>query len=205
MSDTYTNPAPLEAEEDIFALDEQETISEPEIQEGKSKNVGTRIFAAILAAISVAMFFLPIQVLKGYAAKELSLLNALTDLFGTGSTGKLFGILPSFGVPTEAGIVFYAFVALIVLAFLFSLIAVLSGKSSLLYAATYCLMLGCGAYATCTYTVTAYKGSGAVIDKLCLLVAAASAFVYLVLSFCKAGKRVWANLCRCSLRWHSPS
>ncbi len=204
MSNNYTNPATLEANENVPALNTQETLSAPETKESKKSSVATRIFAAILAALSVAVIFLPIKVLKGFAAEDLSLLNALKDLFGSGSTTKLFGVLPSFAVPDDtvgliAGVVLFVFLLLIALSLVFSLIAVFSGKTGILYAANYFFMIGFGAYAACTYTVTAYKGEGGVIDFVCLGAAAAGALLYFVLSLRKTGKHAWANLVQCIL------
>ncbi|MBQ8290951.1 MAG: hypothetical protein IJX88_00370 [Clostridia bacterium] len=200
MSNTNTKPAELElVEDEVVAIEEVETANETEAPAPKKKNVATRIFSAILAAISVAIFFLPIKIVKGFAAENGSLLNAIKDLFGKGSTAKIFGALPSYTIAGDtvsllAGLVLYAFLAALVVALIFAIIGIFSGKTCCLRTAAYFFTAGFGAYAACTYAVTAYKGKGGVLDIICLGIAAFGAILYLVLAFAKVGKKAVMNL-----------
>ena len=199
MNNTYTNPTPPEVTGlTPPALDTQEQLPETEVQKEK-KSVVFRIFAILLLVISVVAIFLPIKVLKGFDAQDLSLFAAVKDLLGNGSTTKIFNALPSYALPGEtvgvfAAVVFYAFLLMLVLSILFSIIAFFSAKEGILYTANYFFILGFGAYAACTYAVTSYMNHKAVLDIICLGVAGAGALLYFVLSVRKTGKHAWANL-----------
>lgn len=199
MSNTYMNPTPSEAMElTPPALEAQAQLPETEVQKPK-KGLAFRIFALILLVISTAMLFFPIKVLKGFDAQDLSIFAAIKDLLGNGSTLKVFGVLPSYAIPGEtvgvfASVVFYVFLLMVVLSIVFSIITFICGKEGVLYVTNYFFILGFGAYAACTYAVTAYMNHKPVIDLICLGVAAAGALLFFVLSVRKTGKHAWANL-----------
>ncbi len=204
MSNTNTKPAELEVVEEALVapeLDQQlpETETTTEVPAPKKKCVACRIFSAILAAICVAIVFLPIKVMKGFTATGSSVLKTVQDLFGKGSTLKLFGALPSYSVANDTvslltGIVFYVFLLAIVLTLVLGIINIFAGKVGLLRFTTYCIAFGFSAYAICTYGVTAYKNAKGVLDLVCLGVAGATTVMYIVLACAKVGKKAFANV-----------
>ena len=204
MSNTNTKPAELEVVDEALVAPElepqlPETETEAEVPAPKKKCVACRIFSAILSAICVAIIFLPIKIMKGYTATSASLLNAIKDLFGKGSTLKLFGALPSYSVANDTvslltGIVFYVFLLAIVLTLVLGIINIFAGKAGLLRFTAYCAGFGFSAYAICTYGVTTYSGAKGVLDLVCLGVALASTVLYIVLACAKVGKKAFGNV-----------
>ncbi len=165
----------------------------------KKKTAATRIFATLLVAICAAILFLPVQVLKGYVPTKMTLLTAITDLFGGNETSKLFNVLPVFTDTAEvagllAGVAFYAFVAAIAFTVVFALIALISGKSCALRTAAFFFATGFGTYAVCGYALPTIKDTAIGFDFIVLGVAAAGALLYLVLGFARKGKKAVASL-----------
>ena len=109
----------------------------------KKKTAATRIFGALIALLSVAAFFVPVQVLKNaFEPTQMTLLNAVMGLFGGEAVSNVFGVLPVFTDATTvfgmfAGIAFYVLVAGLAFGALFGLFALLSGKTCCLRTATF--------------------------------------------------------------------
>ena len=81
------------------AVPETEAPVEEQPKVKKPKNVASRIFAFLFAAIAVAALFLPYSiVIKANGVNNepvrTSLFNAILGLFNNEATGKLFGFLP---------------------------------------------------------------------------------------------------------------
>ncbi len=165
----------------------------------KKKTAATRIFAVLLVAICAAVFFLPVQVLNGYVPTEMTLLTAITDLFGGKGTSMLFNVLPVFTDTAEvagmlAGVAFYAFVAAIAFTAVFALIALISGKACALRTAAFFFATGFGTYAVCGYALPTIKDTAIGFDFIVLGAAAFGALLYLVLGFARKGKKAFASL-----------
>ena len=161
----------------------------------KKKTAATRIFGLLLAALSVAAFFLPIQVLSGTAFETATLLDTVMALLS--STATAFGVLPVLAdVASLGGLVnalaLYALVAGLFFGAVFGLVALISGKTGALRVASFFLAVG-----ATTYAATAYLFPVAGVAVLDLLVAALAAFgalVYLVLAFKKCGKKTFSKV-----------
>ena len=204
MSNTNTKPAELDAVDEALVAPEleaqlPETETEVPVVAPKKKCAACRIFSAILSAICVAIIFLPIKIMKGYSATSTSLLKAIKDLFGKGSTLKLFGALPSYSVANDTvslltGIIFYVFLLAIVLTIILGIINIFTGKVGLLRFTAYCAGFGFSAYAICTYGVTTYSGAKGVLDLVCLGVAGFATIMYIVLASVKVGKKAFGNI-----------
>ena len=203
MSNTNTNPVVYDVapEDENPVLPEVQETPETE-QQPQKKNVAARIFAAILAAISVAIVFLPIKVLKGTALEGVSLFNAVKDLFAADGASKLFGVLPTYAnIDTffgkVAGVAFYVLPLMLVLAIVFGVIAVFCGKKApaLLRVTAYFFTLGFGVYAITTLYVSYLNNGFAVadLDYITLGLTLVGAIVYFVTAATKVGKVAWVN------------
>lgn len=158
----------------------------------KKKTAATRIFGLLLAILSVAAFFLPIQVLTGTAFEKATLLDTVTALLSSTAT-PAFGVLPVLAdVATLGGLVnalsLYVLVAGLALGALLGLIALISGKSGALRAATFFFVVGAANYAATAYLF------GAVLEVIVAALAAFGAIVYLVLAFKKCGKKTLSKV-----------
>lgn len=158
----------------------------------KKKTAATRIFGLLLAILSVAAFFLPIQVLTGTAFEKATLLDTVTALLSSTAT-PAFGVLPVLAdVATLGGLVnalsLYVLVVGLALGALLGLIALISGKSGALRAATFFFVVGAANYAATAYLF------GAVLEVIVAALAAFGAIVYLVLAFKKCGKKTLSKV-----------
>lgn len=165
----------------------------------KKYGATTRVFAFFVLAVCVAVFFLPVQVLKGVVPNEMTLFTALTDLFAGNATSSLFDVLPVYTKVTKitglfVGVTFYAFLASLVFGVIFALGALISGKACALRTATFFLASGFGAYAVCGYALPLIKETAIGFDWVILGATGASALLYLVLGFARNGKKALVSL-----------
>ena len=176
------------------------TAPETEQPTPKKKNVFARVIAAIFVALSVAVVFLPIKLMKGASVESLSVFSAIKDLFG-GEQNKLFGVLPTYADTATlfgkvVGLSLYAFLALLVFSVVFGVIAIFNGKKapSLLRATSFFFTLGVATHVLATF-IAAYETDASVtMDILSIALFAFGALVYFVLAAAKLGKTAWANL-----------
>ena len=200
MSNTNTNVAYDVATEDETTVP-NEVQETPETQQPQKKNGAARFFATILAALSVAIVFLPIKVLQGTSFVSLSLFEAVKDLFAS-SNAKIFGVLPTYAsVDTYfgkvAGVAFYALPLMLVLAIIFGVIALFNKKNApaLLRVTAYFFTFGFGVYSI-TNLYVSYLNEGfavANLDYVTLGLTAFGALVYFVTAAKKVGKCAWLN------------
>ena len=135
MSNTTPTPVVCEEALDVVCptLPETEVVApETEQPQPKKKNVLARVFGALLAAVSVAIVFLTINVFSGTAAVETTLLDAVKDLFSD-KANKLFGALPALADTATvngqiATLALYAFALGLVLSVVFGVITVFCPK-----------------------------------------------------------------------------
>ena len=176
------------------------TAPETEQPTPKKKNVFARVIAAIFVALSVAVVFLPIKLMKGASVESLSVFSAIKDLFG-GEQNKLFGVLPTYADTATlfgkvVGLSLYAFLALLVFSVVFGVIAIFNGKKapSLLRATSFFFTLGVATHVLATF-IAAYETDASVtMDIVSIALFAFGALVYFVLAAAKLGKTAWANL-----------
>ena len=176
------------------------TAPETEQPTPKKKNVFARVIAAIFVALSVAVVFLPIKLMKGASVESLSVFSAIKDLFG-GEQNKLFGVLPTYADTATlfgkvVGLSLYAFLALLMFSVVFGVIAIFNGKKapSLLRATSFFFTLGVATHVLATF-IAAYETDASVtMDILSIALFAFGALVYFVLAAAKLGKTAWANL-----------
>ena len=161
----------------------------------KSKNVATRLFSVIVAAICAAALFLPVYFYNG-AFEQIKLLNVLIGLFNGEATFTAFGVLPcyvdaaaSFGNLITA-MMLYVLALCLVLAVIFALIGIFSGKACALRTATFFVAFGFLGYAL----HTAILSNLATLDLVSIAIAAVGLLIYFVLSAIKVGKKAWAAL-----------
>ncbi len=163
------------------------------------KTGAARVFAAILAALSVGLIFLPINVIKGAAVESVSLFTLIQDLLKNASE-KLFGILPTF-VPTATTLGKFATVALyllaltLVLTVVFGLIGVFAKKSApaLLRAASFFFATGVSVYTVFTLLMGYIQTNAWKLDLVCLGVTAVACLLYFILGVIKVGKKAWVS------------
>ena len=177
-------------------------VQEPQTEEPapKKKSAASRIFGALLAALSVAIVFLQIGVVNGAAVETGSLLTVLKDVFG-GKGSKLFNMLPTLAnastpLGVYAGISFYVFVLALVLSAVFGLVTLFTGKSCLLRTTAFFSAFGFLLY-TLSLVVVSFVGGALKLDMICLACAAIALIVYLVLAVAKNGKGAWVNFLQC--------
>lgn len=165
----------------------------------KKKNVPARIFAALLAAISVAVvFLLKFKVVVGNVAKEITLFDAVKDVFGDGAN-KAYGLLvlaeTESMVGKVAGLALYGTVAFLALAVVLGVIAVFCSKKApaFLRATAFFLTSAFAVNALGTSGYTYYTAGKGVIDLFSLVLVGVGALVYFVLALAKNGKRALVN------------
>ncbi|MBQ8684787.1 MAG: hypothetical protein IJ514_01285 [Clostridia bacterium] len=200
MSNINTNSFAYGADTVPETLPETSGAPKTEAKPPKKKNVASRIFALLLAAVSVAIvFLLKVNVIVGNAAQELTLFAAIKDLFGGAAAYKLFG-LPTLASTARfagigAAIALYLLVLSIALSVIFALIALFSGKKApaLLRLVAFFFTLGFAAYAIVIYMYTSVAADKGVIDLYSIAPAAVGALIYFVLGVAKIGKKAWIN------------
>ena len=190
-----------------------DVLSEEQNKEVKAKgkkNGASRVFAAIFAALGVAMFFLPIGVIVDAEVKTVNLLGLLMDIINGRTTQTIFGILPVFTATTNfigkiAALSVYFLALMIVLAVITGIIAIFHSKKApcLLRTTVFFLMLGTWVHFFATYL---YNING-ISDKLypfvikdlpnsllyLLIVAGISAVAYFILSVIKLRSKALVN------------
>ncbi|MBR2375908.1 MAG: hypothetical protein IKA88_06435 [Clostridia bacterium] len=187
-----------EMPEDFSALppvEETETLDPT----AKKKNAGYRVFAAILAVISVAAFFIPMfgYLNAFFAVEEEMLFKVLTDAFG--SDMKAFGVIPVL-TNTElllgklAGVMLYVLVAGLAVSFILSFIALFSAKKAPALLAAAATFFG---VSTAAYTVSIIAATASIdlkIDLISVALAAVGVLLCCLLSPIRNGKKAWANV-----------
>ncbi len=166
----------------------------PEAEQPRKKNVLARVFSALLAAISVAVLFLPIKLISGTVAESASVFSKFSEIFS--SEYKLFGILPTLAdtasvVGQLAGIAFYLLLLGLVLTVVFGLIGIFCSKKApcMLRTALCFFTLGFAVY---TVTTMACEG-GFKVDLIPVALTAVGVVLCLILSVAKLGKKGWVN------------
>ena len=122
MSNTNTN-----------AVEYDVTVDDVSAPAPKKKNVASRIFAALLVAISVAAIFLPINIIVDKSVEEANLLSFIMAVIGGEVPETLFGFIPVFSATDSlisdiAGIAPYVLILMIVLTVVCGIVTVFSGK-----------------------------------------------------------------------------
>lgn len=177
-----------------------------------AKNVGYRVFAAILAAFAVGIFFLPcvtnVVVGSSITLSKGFLYKTVITLFNGEAPRSLFNVLPAIYDPSNslglfANCIFYFFLLCTVIAFVLSVIAIFCKKKSpaLLRTATYFFAVGCVLFAVSEFTYY-YRVQIFEITEIELLIhnifLLAPAFVlvlfYFVLACIKLRKTMWRNI-----------
>ena len=169
----------------------------------KKKNAASRIFGLLLAALSVAVLFLPISVVKGAGLESAGLLSVLQGLFADGASSKLLNVLPtladaSTSLGVYAALSFYVFVLCIVLSALFGIITLFAGKTCLLKTTAFFSAFGFLIY-TMSIVIVSFVGGAIALDVICLAGTAVALLIYFVLAVKKNGKTAWVNLLQCLL------
>lgn len=193
----------------------------------KQKNIGYRILALILTiAPIVCLCLLPVKLLvstsAGYAfyGKE-TILDAFLALFKkdglaefyaevaktiSGAAASGFDSYTLKGIPVLAGtgalgkamsLVMYALPIAAILAIVFMVIALCSGKAApaMTRAILFVYFWAFGAYAVAITAVSLYSASlDRTFDIAMIAIAAVCFVIYLILSFIKAGKHTWMTL-----------
>jgi membrane protein len=193
----------------------------------KQKNIGYRILALILTiAPIVCLCLLPVKLLvstsAGYAfyGKE-TILDAFLALFKkdglaefyaevaktiSGAAASGFDSYTLKGIPVLAGtgalgkamsLVMYALPIAAILAIVFMVIALCSGKAApaMARAILFVYFWAFGAYAVAITAVSLYSASlDRTFDIAMIAIAAVCFVIYLILSFIKAGKHTWMTL-----------
>ncbi|MBQ7879175.1 MAG: hypothetical protein IJ317_00855 [Clostridia bacterium] len=188
----------------------EETVPPTQTEEPapkQKKNVGYRVFAAILAVAAIAVAFLCkfaflwLNLEPLSFTKELTFFNAVKDTFSE-KAFKLFGIFPH-AFPTDdiggkiAALAFYASVCSLVLTVVLGVITVFTNKkapamfsaTAFFFTATFAtLAASVWAYVTATQTYE-YE-----LNYILLGLIAAGLICFVVTALIKNGKTAWFNL-----------
>ncbi len=164
------------------------------------KNVASRIFAALLVAMCVAVvFLLKVVTVSNVFVGEATLFDTVKNLF-TDAPFSLLG-LPALANPEIiegqcATLALYVLIACLVASVILGIIAIFCGKKSpaLLRTISFLISLGFLAYAVMSYAW--YVILGLDINNAFLFTVApgaVAALVYIVLAFVRAGKKAVAS------------
>lgn len=205
---TYTDPI---ADEEKFvsalslasaamqAQEEEETEEQP-----KKKYAGARIFAFLLAVLSVLAFAIaPIKVLTGgFKVASATALNAFLSLFSDSPNGTILNAIPTLTetglLGNLAGISLYLLVGCTFICALLGILALFNGDNAVMLCRTVCwfFVMGWTQYAICT--LAAVKASGGAItaglDVVSLAVAVVAFAIFAILALKKVGKRAWTSV-----------
>ena len=213
MSNTNMNPAPYGVPypgvPDVLPEEKAETpvsSQQAETSAPQKKNVVYRVFAALLAAISVAVvFLLPVFVLSGGKIEnDWTLFEAIKEAFKSGNTNKLFGVLPSLVATTSivdkiAAISFYAVLLMLALTVVFGVVTVFTSKKApgLFGVVCYCFTAAWMINATVVFAYASYNDYALKlmekIDLYSLALTAVGAIVYFAVAIARTGKKALGN------------
>ena len=213
MSNTNMNPAPYGVPypgvPDVLPeeKDEMSVSSQPaETSAPQKKNVVYRVFAALLAAISVAVvFLLPVFVLSGGKIEsDWTLFEAIKEAFKSGNTNKLFGILPSLVATTGmvdkiAAISFYAVLLMLALTVVLGVVTVFTSKKApgLFCVVCYCFTAAWMINAIVVFAYASYNDYALKLmeklDLYSLALAAVGAIIYFAVAIARTGKKALGN------------
>jgi len=164
------------------------------------KNLGYRVFAAILAALSIGIFFIPCISIGPITYLEEFLFKVIGELFGN-APFKAFGFLPSFLMSGYllndfATCIFYFFLLCCVITLVLGVVAVFCKKKAptLLRVATYFFAVGCTLQAAIVVSYYYIEFRLLVLDYFFLAFAACAVLLYFVLACIKLRKGVWSNM-----------
>ena len=203
MTTFNTNPvvynvAPVDMPEGLPVVPSEVNSFENEPNAPKKKNVLARLFCAILAALSVAVFFLPIVILTNAKILSASIFSQISELLG--SEIKLFGILPalmdsSYAPGQLATMSLYGFALAMVLTFVCGFIGIFcSKKAPAMLRTTVCFFtLGFAIYTVTTLAVVYFYINKMVIDLICIAGTAIGFLLCLILCVAKFGKKGWSS------------
>lgn len=156
------------------------------------KNVASRIFAALLVAVSVAsVFLLKVFTLNGVIPGEATLFDTIKNVFGETSF-KLFG-LPALAdtsllIGKCTALALYLLLACIAISAILGIIAIFCGKKAPALLRTVSFLISFGFL---SYAMTAYAFN--VVDLFLLAVGGVAGLVYIVMAFARAGKKAVAS------------
>ncbi len=164
----------------------------------KKKNVGYRLFAALLIIACVGICFLPISTITSlWNLEKQTLIDTVKAILA--SDTKLFGFLPV--LASDGGVLslvvnaaIYGFALTLVLACILSLIALFTAKGSpkLSRISLFLITWGAAAYAIVILCVSQYLFElTRTFDLATIAVAAGGAFFYFILALIKAGRSAW--------------
>lgn len=167
----------------------------------KKKNVAYRVFAALLAALAIGVFFVPFTYVITFAGiKEMSFFEAIKLLFTDGAYDKLFGFIPSL-VPTEpinglfAVLSLYLMMLCSVLTVIFGIISIFCSKKApaMLRITTYFFTIGFGIYSLYTLWFSYLYWPTLVLDYVSLGLTAFGMILFFVLACIKLGGKAVIN------------
>ncbi len=149
---------------------------EAESAEKKSKNVGGRIFAIILAIVGIVALFIPFNFFNGQAAESVSIFKA----FNLATTGDTTAQITNIAV--------YALVVLIIASIILNVLAIIKADKAVVFIrlASFLLALGFTAHFIIIWSATEWVADKAV-DLLALVFAAVASVFYFVTSVKKVG------------------
>ncbi len=196
MSNTTTN-----------AVDVPET---PQDEQPKvKKNVASRIFAILFAALGIASLFLPFAyVLKGDTFAKTSFFTATLDLFKDKSLAKLFGFLPTYAnvantsvVGTVTALVYYVFLLLLAVSVILGIITVFTKKKApaMLRITVFFFLFAYSLYTVWNITFAFAKNNKFLLDIMGISAVGVALVTYLVLSIKRAGKGAWISFIQATL------
>lgn len=167
----------------------------------QKKNVGHRIFALILLAVSVASLFVPIHMLtyadKSFGTGEQTIINALTARFEGGFSPF---IAEGSTIAALYGVFFYALIALLAVSAIACIVAIFTKKApAIVRFACGLLCVGFAMYTLGFYLFTQYlheicAGVEVTYDFVAIALTAVFAILYFVLALAKNGKKAWLSL-----------
>ncbi len=168
----------------------------------QKKNVGHRIFALILLAVSVASLFLPIHTLtfadNAFGTENQTLIKALTARFENGFSPF---IAKGSSIAVLYGVFFYALIALLAVSAIACIVAIFTKKApAIVRFACGLLCVGFAMYTLAFYLFTHYLHEIPTMDVevtydiVAIALTAVFAILYFVLALAKNGKKAWLSL-----------
>lgn len=193
------NQLPTEAEtaENLTAIPDVESMETLNVPIQK-KNAGYRVFAALLAVISVVAFFIPMfgYLNAFFVVEEEMLFKVLTDAIS--SDVKAFGFIPVLTnellLGELTGVMLYVLVVGLAISFVLSFIALFSAKKSPRLLTTAATFFGISTMAYATSIIAATASIDLKLDLVSLALAAFGVVLCTLLSPIRIGKKAWATV-----------
>ncbi len=182
-----------EIPEVVAETEQEQGVEVPEAVETSKKSLATRLLGVLLLVLSVIPFFLAIGVIKGEAVESMTMLDAVSKVFGDANAATLFGALPVYADTATAGgvlagLAFYVFLATLAIAAISGVLTAICASKCTLKTAIVSFAFGSGAYALSLILVAA------AMDVIALALMAVGALFFIVLAFKKCGKKAALGL-----------